>query len=306
MPTLLKYGVEGVVALDLPPQRLLAECGAARPANITDVRAAAAAALALPIDFPPLARAIVPGDRAVVTIEPDTPQRASVVAAGVEVLLSAGVSPADILILQACEDALLDPTRELAESVRREVRRAVHDPHDASQFRYLASTQSGQRVYLHHAIVDADVLAPIGCSRCDAALLWREDLAGVYPTMSNQETRLRFRRAAAAEGARGSPTRFADEIREVMWLLGTSFAIQVIPGQSGGASAVLAGGFEPVRIHASAEANRQWTWQVSRPAGLVMAGIAGGPEQQTWRNIGRALAAAARAEIGRASCRERV
>lgn len=295
MPAHLKFGTSGVVALELEAKRLLAVCGEPAAANLSDVRAATAAALAEPLDFPSLAKAIVPGDKVVVTIEPDTPRRSAVVAAVIDVLLSAGVEPGDVVILQAAEAAPCDPTELLASKLRQAIGQATHDPHDASQFRYLASTQSGERVYLHHAIVDADVLVPIGCSRCNTALTWLDDLDGVYPTFSNQETRLRFRRPLG--GGKSSSTKLAEEAREAMWLLGAIFGIQVIPGTGDEALAVWAGGFDAVRTQALAEAERLWTSPSPRQAGLVVAGIAGGHGQQTWRNVGRALAAAARVVV---------
>lgn len=294
MPAHLKFGTSGDVALELEAKRLLAVCGEPAAANLSDVRAATAAALAEPFDFPPLARAIVPGDKVVITIEPDTPRRSAVVAAVIDVLLSAGVEPSDVVILQAAEAAACDPTELLAPELRQAIGQATHDPHDAGQFRYLASTQSGERVYLHHTIVDADVLVPIGCSRCTTALTWLDDLDGVYPTFSNQETRLRFRRPLGGGGGKSSSTKLAEEAREAMWLLGAIFGIQVIPGTGDEALAFWAGGFDAVRTRALAEAERHWTWPAPRQAGLVVAGVSGGPGQQTWRNVGRALAAAAR------------
>lgn len=296
MPAHLKFGTSGDVALELEAKRLLAVCGEPAAANLSDVRAATAAALAEPLDFPPLAKAIVPGDKVVVTIEPDTPRRSDVVAAVIDVLLSAGVEPGDVAILEASETAPCDPTERLAPEVRQAIRLATHDPHDASQYRYLASTQSGERVYLHHAIVDADVLVPIGCSRCNTALMWLDDLDGVYPTFSNQETRLRFRRPLSGSG-KSSSAKLAEEAREAMWLLGAIFGVQVIPGTGDEALAVWAGGFDAVRTLALAEAERHSTSASPRQAGLVVAGIEGGPGQQTWRNVGRALAAAARVVV---------
>ena len=43
---------------------------------LTDVRAATAAAIAMPIGFPPLAKAVVPGDRVVLALDHDVPRGA--------------------------------------------------------------------------------------------------------------------------------------------------------------------------------------------------------------------------------------
>lgn len=291
----LHYGRQGQLNFDIEPRRLVAECGVAAGPDLTDLRAATAAALAAPFEFPPLAKAIVPGDQAVVSIEPGTPGRAALTAAVVEVMLQAGVEPGDIRLLETAEDRALgveDAAGALDAAVRDRVRRIAHDPHDAAALRYLASTAAGERVYLNHEIVDADVLVPIGCSRCDRSLSWLDSSAGVYPTFSNQETRQRYRRARSAGAARGDAAKLTGELREAMWLLGTSFAVQAIAGNGGGVQAVLAGGYEAVRARAQSEADRLWRFTAPRRAALVIAAIAGGGGEQTWRNIGRALAAA--------------
>ena len=75
--------------------------------------AATKQALAAPIDFPPLAAGIVPGDRVAVAVENAVPGLGGVVRGAIDSLLEAGVEPADISIV--VED---EPT---AEVVREEV-----------------------------------------------------------------------------------------------------------------------------------------------------------------------------------------
>ena len=74
MPSILRYGADSSVAFDLPADVLLAECDAPRGQPLDDPAAAVAAALDDPIEFPPLAQAVVPGDLVALAVEPGLPQ----------------------------------------------------------------------------------------------------------------------------------------------------------------------------------------------------------------------------------------
>ena len=77
------------------------------------------------------------------------------------------------------------------------------------------------------------------------------------------------------------------------WLLGIHFAIQVVPAGGDRILHVLAGQAAAVGAQGRASYEAVWNRRVPRQARLVIATIEGGPAQQTWQNVGRALAAAA-------------
>ena len=56
---------------------------------------------AQPLGFPPLGRAIVPGDKVVLALDGNVPRVADLVAATVEALVDGGVNASEITILQA-------------------------------------------------------------------------------------------------------------------------------------------------------------------------------------------------------------
>ena len=72
----LRYGVQEALELDLPADRLIACCGAPADCSLGDVEAATSAALESPLDFPPLSRAVVPGDHVVLALDHDVPRGA--------------------------------------------------------------------------------------------------------------------------------------------------------------------------------------------------------------------------------------
>jgi len=67
-----------------------------------------------------------------------------------------------------------------------------------------------------------------------------------------------------------------------------------VPAGGGEVLHVLAGAPEPVERRGRQLCTAAWNYEVPGPADLVVATISGGPEEQTWENVGRALEAAGR------------
>ncbi len=78
------------------------------------------------------------------------------------------------------------------------------------------------------------------------------------------------------------------------WLMGVQFTLQAISGGDGSVLQVLAGLLSEVADRGRAVCGERLTFTVPQPASLVVATIDGGPQQQTWDNLARALAAASR------------
>ena len=119
MSVVLNYGQHGRFECAIPREQLIAFHAAPEP--VADLRHALRQALEDPIEFPPLARAVVPGDHVVLALDRHTPQAATLIAAVYEIIAAQGVSPADILILQPTALAgpqVTDPRISLPEDVR--------------------------------------------------------------------------------------------------------------------------------------------------------------------------------------------
>ena len=109
--------------------------------------------------------------------------------------------------------------------------------------------------------------------------------------MSDTETIGRLR----TPSQRGTAARIAKSRRkadEAGWLLGVALVMQVVPGvgrQRGrGRGRRSAGRRRALR---SELCEQLWSFRVPQRASLVIANVTGGPQEQTWENIGRALAA---------------
>lgn len=293
----LRFGIDSAVEMALPPERLLATCGDPRRAALADPGAAIAAALAEPLDFPPLAQAVIPGDRVALAIEHGLPQAPVLVARLIRTLLATEPGPAEICVLQARadRDCLPDDVLALLAANQRErVEFAVHDPHHRDSLCYLAADESGSPIYVNRRLFDADVVLPLGCLRLDAVLGYYGANATLYPAFSDQPTLDRFETSGIGATA-DEIARRRHEADEVAWLIGAQMTIQVVPAAGGGVLDVLAGTSETVGRRGKELCQATWSYEIPRRAELVVAGIEGASGQQTWENVGRALAAAARA-----------
>lgn len=297
MACVLRYGTDRTAELDLDARVVVAECGAPRRASLADLGRALRAALAGPLDFPPLCQATVPGDHVVLALEHAVPRSPEIVSAVVEVLMASGVEPQDIAVLRTAADVeagAADPRGLVSGPARRAVKLLTHDPDETRALAYLAATEGGHRVMLNRAIVDADVVLPIGCQQGRRAPGYFGLPGAVFPAFSDAKTQSRFRSDGAGRGGREEGRRLAAEVAEVGWLLGAAFAVQVVPGPGDEVLDVLAGEARAVARRARGLYADAWSWTVARRASLVVAAIQGGPAQQTWHALGRALAAALR------------
>ncbi len=295
MFSVLHYGVEASIRLELADGALVAECGRPRAARVEQPDGAVLDALAEPLNYPPLASATTPGDRVVVALAPSVPQGACISAAVVKALVAAGVQADGITVLRTGEDARAgrgDPYPFLASSIGSRISLATHQPESRGQLAYLAANQRGEPILLSRALVDADVVIPVGCWHRRMSAGYYGVHTPIYPTFSDPRTLARFRAAETSRRWRLRHRALVREASAVGWLLGVTFTVQVIPGPGEQILHVLAGEVSAVRRRARQLYHEEWHWTVDRPADLVVAALEGGPGQQTWWHVGRALDAA--------------
>ncbi|HEX5445342.1 MAG TPA: lactate racemase domain-containing protein [Pirellulales bacterium] len=296
MPVVLPFGSDSSLELELPPEALVAAHAAPRGAAVRDPAAAVQRAVREPLDFPALRQATVPGDRIVLALDRGVPRAAEAIAAVTSYLVEEGSEADHITILQSTSDAMDhdDPRRLLPHDWRDEVALEVHAPDVSGKLALLGSSREGKPVYLNRTLLDADLVVPVGCLRCERSPGYYGRYGGLYPTFSDAKTQQRFRKPAKNESRRNGSAQRA-EIDEIGWLLGTQFTVQVLPGPRDEWLDVLAGEIRQVFDVGARRCADAWTYEVPRRASLVIASVSGGPGQQTWDNVGRALAAASEA-----------
>jgi nickel-dependent lactate racemase len=294
----IRFGANAKVDVDLPAGALLAHCDAPRGARLMDVTEGVKAALAQPLDFPPLAQAAVPGDRVVLALDADVPQAPAIVAEVFSVLSARGVDAADVTILRTQADeraGLPDPHELIPAADRSRMMVKVHDPRARDRLGYLAAGGDHEPVYLNRLLCEADLVVPIGCLRCEGALGYYGMHGGLFPAFSDAAS---IERVVVASGDARRPSRDEGRVRkrieEVGWLLGVQFTLQVIPGDADDALEVLAGKPEAVFERGQQLAQAAWRFQTPRRADLVISTICGGPAQQSWDHVARAVATASK------------
>jgi Lactate racemase N-terminal domain len=263
----------------------------ARPAGqmaapeVVDSAAAARAALEAPLKFPPFAECLVPGDQLAIAIDEAVPDAVNILRGTIASAEEAGVMPGAIAVVASDEDFCQQLRVELGAGIRV----VVHDPEDPLNLALLGLNEKNERLLVNRTIFEADVVLPIGCARLTG-------VAGcgvfecLFPRMSDAETIGRLR----TPSQRDTPARVAKTQRkadEAGWLLGVALVVQVVPGPDGTVAQVVAGDPLAVAEHTQQLCEQLWSFSVSRRAGLVIANVTGGPLEQTWENIGRALAA---------------
>ena len=291
----LRYGSSSSVELEFDRCTLVAECGNRGPCEPLDVAVRVNKVLDEPVGIPALAQCLTPSDQIVVALEEGVPDGGEIAAAVVQYLVDAGVDPDGIVVLRCAADAARrsgNCLSHLPEELQRRVRLVDHDPRDQSGLAFLATSKSGNPIWLNRALTDADMVVPIGCVH-GRAVPGHFGLHGaVYPTFADAKAQERFR-SPRALGARGRHRRsFVEAVEEVGWLLGIVFTIQVVPGAGEVAQDIIAGAGDVVRRRSRGLYQKTWRWDVPHRARLVVAGIEGGPGQQTWRNLARSLVAA--------------
>lgn len=279
----------------MPDEAMVAVCGEPHGESLADPAAAVEAALAEPLNFPPLKQATVPGDRIVLALESGVPQGATLVAAVASHLVREGSSPDRLVVLAESAAAHeRDPREVLPDAWRGEVALEVHAPDAQGRLALLASSHDGKPVYLNRTMLDADLVVPIGCLRDEASIGYHGPYGGLFPAFADSKTQQRYHKPLAPRTARQTLATQREEIDEVGWLLGAQFTLQALPGGGGRLLRVLAGEIGEVFRAGSAAYSAAWKCSVPRRASLVVALLSGEPEQQTWDNVGRALAAASR------------
>jgi hypothetical protein len=289
----LAYGNGDTVCVDLPPEAVL-DFSLPRGESIKDPVAAVESAVMNPLGFPPLSQATVPGDRIVIALDRGVPMAAAAISGIIQSLLKGSAQPEDIHVVIADSHELeSQPTGMLPAPIRDSISISVHEPAKPAGLAYLAASRDGKPIYFNRYIDDADVVIPIGQLRLDSAWGYVGVHGCLYPRFSDAATQERFRRSGI-DWAKQQRVR-REEAEEAAWLLGVQFTVQLAPGPGNSLLHVLAGESHAVADEGRRLCEASWLYKPAQRANLVVAAIEGGPAEQTWENLTRALCVASQA-----------
>jgi nickel-dependent lactate racemase len=293
----LEYGTTGCWEGEIAGDRLLLHH--AGPAPLRDVRAAIRESLESPIEFPALHQAVVPGDRIVLVLDRNVPSAAEIVAEVCAVLLTAGVEPDHVQILQPASltgSRPSDPRQLLPAEICEVVGWKIHDPTARDAIGYLASSAGGERLYLAREVLEADLVIPIARLGYDSVQGRRHVMGSFYPGLSNTEAFTKSHGEGHSELGPDDERPLRQLVQELVWLAGIQFAIQVLPaGRRGGAARILAGQPDAVTQHGQTVLDDNWRVCVEQRGEAAIVSIptlAGEPIG--WDQLGAALEAASK------------
>ncbi|MCP4509975.1 MAG: DUF2088 domain-containing protein, partial [Fuerstiella sp.] len=254
------------------------------------------AALLNPLGLPVLSECVVPGDRVVIVIDPETPDVVDVVTQVWAQFQELDTDELDVTLLLPASSggsgsqSVVD---ELPVHVRSQLAAHIHDPTDEDQRRYLASSAGGERLYLSHYLTDADFIISIGTIGFDALLGYRGTSGAIYPAFSDVDAIRSAKRDCNSELMPEDKRPLRELVDEIGWLLGTQFTVQIIPGPAGGIDSVFCGATDEAMAAGKQHLNEQYCLTLEEEIHLAVVSIPGNSDFG-WRQFGAALATAAR------------
>ena len=282
----LRFGTSGEVTFGLESNSGLNESNTPCGRPLPNISEAVQAALREPLEYPPLNRVVLPDDTVVIVLQPGLPCAAELLAGTVSGVMDAGVPAELISVLRAPHDRAISDKqllRELDTDVAERITISEHDPANREQLSFLGASKHDNAVYVNRDLCDAGVVLPIGFQGSGP-----EIHSSWFPAFSDVETQTRYHKAIASNSKKKIAKQLA-ECEEVGWMTGIQFVIQLVPAGNNQAMHVLAGLPPAVWKRGTELFQESWNVSVKQPADLVLAGIGGGPEQQTWENIARTI-----------------
>ena len=240
------------------------------PTQPVDPVSATLHALAEPLEYPPLAASIVPGDRIAIAVDETVPQVGEIVLGVVQALRSGGIDDESISVVtrdaatsQICRD-VLSQQGEVA------VQFVVHDPEDERELCLVGLSKRHGPLVVNRAIFDADLVLPVGCTRRD-----RRGVYGcLFPRFSNLEAIARFRTPSRLDSA-AAIAELRRETNEAGWLIGVPMVMEVIPAANEKVAQVVVGESHAVAKRAKQLYREQWAFRSPQRASLVIATVTG-------------------------------
>ena len=286
----LTYGDSKSFTCEVPGYRVL---GMNRPpAADPDFREKLRDQLRRPIESPPLSQFVVESDRVVLALDPSTPAASEVVAEIWEELKSRDVDASNVLILQPQVNPshrTVDPREQLDEETRESMQWKIHDPDQEDSCAYLASTGTGERVYLAKELIEAELVITVGVSGFDALLGYRGTSSILFPGLSDAEAQKKTAGQGHSELSPDNERPLRQLVDEIAWLLGTMITVQVVPSIGGGVAGTLVGSLEKITRESRKLHSRHWKITLPSRADLVVVAIEVDESGHGWNQLGAAL-----------------
>ncbi len=285
----LKYGRQGHFSCEMHSPRVAVY----RPGpKAKDAAEATRQALANPIQYPTLDKALIQEDRIVLALERNTPQAPAIVSEIWKFLSRCEIDPANLLIIQPAELIARpepDPRSLLPDDIKLKVGWKIHDPTDANNIALLTNASTGERISLARDVIDAGIVIPVGLTRYDPILGYRGGASVFYPGLSTVDA---MRLSIGLGHSELSPRELRPKrlfVDEVAWLMGVQFAVQLIASDGAGVCEVLAGAAESTHHKSKERQDHHWLVSLSERVSTVVVAVTHDAEGHGWFQLGRAI-----------------
>ena len=248
-------------------------------------------ALLQPLGLPELVRCVVPGDSIAIVIDPETPAAIDLLAVVCEQLQSVpdeGVTLSLLLPPDPTQNSWSAFVESLPLHLQQQLTVHVHDPAETAQLSYVASSAAGERIYVNRRISDADLLITIGVICFDSLLGYQGTTSSVFPAFSDNDAIQQARAQGHPELTPDDERPYRQLVDEVGWLLGTQFAVQVVPGTSEAPLAILAGLPDDVMSAGKEIIDRVWRIKAQKDAEAIVLSVATSG-LSAWKQFGSAI-----------------
>lgn len=236
---------------------------------------------------------VYPGDRVVLVVDNNLPLVQVLLPIVCKLLVNSGVNIRDVQILQgSCEgDCVLDPRGWLPAEYRQvgwSEHQAWHEPAQRMQScGYLGTTAHGERIYLHRALLDADVIIPLIRAGYDPLTGYRRLGSIIYPWLSHRQAVERTFGGCHPELDPEDAHAWQQTLEEIAWLLGIHTAVCVVPHSDPySVTAVLSGDAQTVMQEAQTLLDSQWNVQCDQRCEALIALAAVGETETSWSELG--------------------
>ncbi len=302
----LKYG-KTELAMRIPEEQLVCEIVGKEVPPLPDLQKAVRAAMARPIDAPPLREIARPGEKVVITVSDITRswQRMDLILPiMLDELNAAGVADGDITILIVVGAHRQNSAGEFAElcgeGVCRRVRVLNHDAWDDANMVYLGKTSRGTEVRINRLVAEADRViltggiiyhynAGFGGGR-------KSVLPGCSAVQTIQQNHLRLLGPNLGDGSdpdcmsgklKGNAAH--EDMMEIAAFVKPDFIVNIVPTADGGVAGVFAGNWVSAWLEGTELAAELYGVEIPAKADIVVTTAGGYPKDINLYQTGKTM-----------------
>jgi nickel-dependent lactate racemase len=302
----LKYG-QGEVTFSLPEEQIYYEVFGKESPAIADIPGAIRAALARPIDSPPLGEILRPTDKVVIAVSDITRswQRMDLVLPTLlEAISGAGVPDRNVTILVVVGGHRQNTPEEMEQICGAEICRRVnmvnHNARDLKNMVYLGKTSRGTEVSINRAVAEADRIILTGGIVYHYLVGYSGGRKSVIPGFSSIRTiqqnhllamapELGFGSNPNARSGKTKGNECHEDMMEIAGFVKPDFILNMVPNGDGDFAGIYAGNWVSAWQEGTKLVDELYRVEIPGKADIVIASAGGFPKDINLYQTGKAM-----------------